>query len=328
MFRIGYEDIINKIVKEKGISKSEVEEKINEKIKQLSDLVSREGAAHIIANQYGVKVFEDVSKRELKINEVIGGLSSVNLNAKVINNFGVREFDTGSRKGRVANLMLGDETGMMRLVIWDENLIKIIDEGKVNDGDIIKVKGAYVRENSGLKELHLGNKSEIEINPEGVEIGEVKEQKQRMPINRKKISDLKEGDFVELLGVIVQVFEPRFYEACPQCGKKLEGNMCKEHGQVVAKEVPILNVFFDDGSGNLRAVFFRDLVASVFDVSDGDVLKMKTDPGSFEDAKNDILGTYLLLNGRVVRNQMFDRLEFMVRELKYPDPDQVINELE
>ena len=328
MFRIGYGDIVNKIVKEKGVSREEVETKINDKITQLSDLVSKEGAAHIIANQYGVKVFEDVSKRDLKINEVIGGLSSVTLNAKVTNNFGVREFDTGSRKGRVANLMLGDETGVMRLVIWDEKLIALIDEGKVNAGDIIKVKGAYVRENSGLKELHLGNKSELEVNPEGVEVGEVKEKRQSASFNRKKISDLKEGDFVELLGVIVQVFEPRFYEACPQCGKKLEGNTCKQHGQVESKEIPILNVFFDDGSGNLRAVFFRDLVANLFDIDEADVLKMKTDPGSFEDAKNDILGTYLLLSGRVVNNQMFERLELMVRELKYPEPEQVIKDLE
>ena len=40
MFGLTYEDIVEKIIKEKGISKEEIEEKVDEKIKQLSDLIS------------------------------------------------------------------------------------------------------------------------------------------------------------------------------------------------------------------------------------------------------------------------------------------------
>jgi len=327
MFKISYEDIVSKIITEKGLSKEEIDTKVDEKIRQLSDLVSREGAAHIIANQLGVKVFEDVSRKELKVNEVIPGLSSVNLNAKVINNFGVRNFDTGSRKGRVTNLVIGDETGIIRLVIWDEKLIDLI-ENELSIGDIIKVKGAYVRENSGMGELHLGSKAELEINPDGVEIGNIKETRLGTSFRRKKISDLSEGENAELFGVIVQVFEPRFYEACPECNKKISDGKCVEHGIVVSKEVPILNVFFDDGSGNLRAVFFRDLVSELFEVGDDQLLDVKNDVDLFEELKDKILGRHLLLSGRAIKNQMFDRIEFRVRSIKMPEPEQIIKELE
>ena len=65
------EDIVEKIIKEKGISKEEIDEKVDEKIKQLSDLISKEGAAQIIANQMGVRVLESVADKKFKINEFI-----------------------------------------------------------------------------------------------------------------------------------------------------------------------------------------------------------------------------------------------------------------
>ncbi len=58
MIKVPYEDIVAKIRQDAGISESELNEKIEEKMSQLSGLVSKEGAAHIVANELGVKVTE------------------------------------------------------------------------------------------------------------------------------------------------------------------------------------------------------------------------------------------------------------------------------
>ena len=50
MIQMPLQDIINKITEKAGITEEEVNEKIKQKLEQLSGLISKEGAAHIIAN--------------------------------------------------------------------------------------------------------------------------------------------------------------------------------------------------------------------------------------------------------------------------------------
>ena len=66
ILKLNYDELISKI-KEKGLQEQEIETKITEKLEQLNGLISKEGAAHLIANELGVKLFEDVG--EIKINK-------------------------------------------------------------------------------------------------------------------------------------------------------------------------------------------------------------------------------------------------------------------
>ena len=74
MIKIPYEKIIEKIKEQAKISDSEIESKIKEKTDQLAGLISKEGAAHIIANELGVKLFEEGN---LKIKDILPGMRSV-----------------------------------------------------------------------------------------------------------------------------------------------------------------------------------------------------------------------------------------------------------
>jgi hypothetical protein len=58
MISIPLKDIISKIAKQTDLGESEIQQKIKAKIEQLYGLVSEEGAAHIVANEYGIKLFE------------------------------------------------------------------------------------------------------------------------------------------------------------------------------------------------------------------------------------------------------------------------------
>ena len=61
MLKIPLENIIEKIKQNTSLSEADINAKIDDKLKQLSGLISKEGAAHIIANELGVKLFEEVS---------------------------------------------------------------------------------------------------------------------------------------------------------------------------------------------------------------------------------------------------------------------------
>src|SRR3990167_4252091 len=117
MIKIPYEQIISKIKDEANISETEIEEKIKDKMKQLSGLISKEGAAHIVANELGIKLF-DAFTGKLQIKNIIAGLRNVETVGKVVQTYELREFTTNERQGKVASMVIGDETGTVRAVMW------------------------------------------------------------------------------------------------------------------------------------------------------------------------------------------------------------------
>ncbi|MEK6951416.1 MAG: hypothetical protein AABX29_00205 [Nanoarchaeota archaeon] len=329
MFNVNYNDIISKIKEEKNLSDEEIEYKIKEKLTKLSDLISKEGAAHIVANELGVKLF-DITK-ELKVSRLLTGMNNVVIKGKVIQLNPIVEFKKENREGRVGSFVLGDDTGIIRVALWDTNHIKLIEENKIKEGSVLKLKNGYVKSNGIFKELHVGNKGDVEIDSSGEDI-EVNN-KQSFDFIRKKISELNENDnAVGVLGTIVQIFEPRFYEACPECSKKMEMSdgrfNCKTHGNVNEVLVPILNLFLDDGSDNIRVVAFRNQVERLLNLDAEKVRELKDKPENFDKIREEILGKQLVIIGRVTKNEMFGRKELMVQRVIEMTPDELIKELE
>jgi ssDNA-binding replication factor A large subunit len=322
MFNLTYEEIVNKLKEEKEISDQEIERRVNEKLELLSDMISKEGAAHIVANELGVNLFKDIEQRKIKINRLSYGMRSVNVLGKVIRIYGVREYKKEKREGKVANFLIGDETGIIRVVLWDTNHIKEIENGNLKENDIIKIKNGYIKENNGFRELHVGNQGSIFINPEQENIEEIKISND---FTKKEIKDLKFGENnIGILGTIVQIFEPRFYEICDLCGKRVrlenEKNICIEHGFVKGKFASVLNIIIDDGSDNIRVVAFREQVEQILKLSEDSILEFKYYPEKFDEIKMNLLGEQILIAGKVTRNEMFDRLEFTAQRILDIDP--------
>ncbi|MFC1800681.1 OB-fold nucleic acid binding domain-containing protein [Nanoarchaeota archaeon] len=320
MIKMPLNDIIFKIKEKTGLSEEDINKKIDDKLTQLSGLISRQGAAHIIANECGVKLFEATTGK-LQIKNILSGMRSVETVGKVQQIFEVREFNTGTRSGKVGSAVVGDETGTIRLVFWNDQADTLT---KLKENDIVKLVGGYVRENQGKKEIHLNDRSKIVINPEGETIGEVKQ----FTTERKKITDLQENDQnIEILGTIVQAFEPRFFEVCPQCGKRARQHqdsfMCEEHKKVTPDYSYVINAVIDDGSmpdGTIRIVCFKNQAERLLSKTPEQMLKYKDNPTDFENAKNEIMGKIMKLVGRVSKNTMFDRLEFNT-QLVFTDPN-------
>src|SRR3989344_1444792 len=117
-----YEQIIEKIQFSSGLSKEKIEEKVKNKLKDLQDLISKEGAAQIIANELDVRLF-DATPKEAKISALMTGSSAVTLTARIIQKYELRTFNKNNHTGKILSMLIGDETGTTRLAIWDENII-------------------------------------------------------------------------------------------------------------------------------------------------------------------------------------------------------------
>ena len=145
---------------------------------------------------------------------------------------------------------------------------------------------------------------------------------------------MQEGDnYVELLGTVVQAFEPRFFEVCPTCGKRAkqkEGQWaCEAHSQVTPDYAYLMNLFLDDGTENIRVVLFRDQVDSLLVKTKEDMLAYKDNPASFDTVKMELLGEIIKISGRVQKNAMFDRVEFVCTSVDpKPNPEEELKRLE
>ena len=327
MIKIPYEQIIEKIKAESDISEEDLNEKINAKMKQLSGLISKEGAAHIVANELGIKLFDNVTGK-LQIKNIVPGLRNVETVGKVLQAYELREFNTNNRQGKVASFLMADETGKIRVVMWGSQADNI---NNLKEGTIVKIIGSYVKENNNYNELHLNDKSKLIIDPLGEKV-EVKEI--AFESERKAINELKENDnSAEILATIVQVFEPRFFEICPKCGKRTkaeEGSfVCPEHKQVDPGYSYVLNLVVDDGTDNIRTVFFRDSMEKLLSLNNEKILQYRENPESFEQVKNDLLGNLVKINGRVKKNLFFDRIELVANNVTLnPDPEEEIKRLD
>ena len=168
MIKVPYEEIILKINERANIPVSEIEGRIENKLKQLSGLISKEGAAHIVANELGVKLFEQLSGK-LQIKNIISGMRDVETIGKVLQVYDIKAFASETRSGRVASILIGDETGTIRAVLWGNQADNVLSLGR---DSIVKIIGAYVRDNNGRKEIHLNERSQLIINPQGESISQ------------------------------------------------------------------------------------------------------------------------------------------------------------
>ena len=93
----------------------------------------------------------------MKINELEARGSNVDVEGVITDVNDPREFEKFGKKGRVANAQLQDETGKVKLSLWNEQ----IDQVKV--GDRVKVSKGYVSEWQGELQLTTGKFGTLEV---------------------------------------------------------------------------------------------------------------------------------------------------------------------
>lgn len=327
MISIPYDTVLEKL-RQHGLSDDDIKLKIKQKMDQLSGLISQEGAAHIIANELGIKLVEKTSGR-LKIKDILPGMRNVETVGKVTNVFPTNEFQRqDGTPSKVKSFIIGDETGTIRVACWGKQADAAAE---LKQDGIVKVVSGYIKSNQGRKELHLNDNSRLIISPQGETIGDIS--LEARAFDRKKVNELQDNmSNVEIMGTIVGVDALRFFEVCPHCEKrariKREDYECDVHGVVKPNYSYVMNIILDDGTGNVRVVCFREMVEKVLNADRIKMLAIKDSPAITE-IKNRLLGSIIKAKGRVKKNAMFDRLEFSCQDVDLnPDPYEEMESLD
>ena len=96
----------------------------------------------------------------MKINEIEQGMSGVSVEGKITEKSEPRRVNTRYGTRSVADLTLEDETGSIKLSLWEDQI------DRVNIGDHVSIEGAYITEFRNEIQLNIPRSGKLEIYPE------------------------------------------------------------------------------------------------------------------------------------------------------------------
>src|SRR3989344_5402329 len=306
-----YQQLITRISESAKLSIEEIERKIAAKRAKLSDLVSKEGAAQIVAAELGI----NFDQERMKISELVHGMRRANVIGKIIEVYPIREYNKNGKEGKVCNLLVADESSNTRAVLWDTHHISLVETEKLKIGDVVEITNAGVRNG----EIHLSSFSDIKKSKEIL-----KEVMAEKVFSERKIKEIKPGERLKTRAIIVQVFDPRYFEVCPKCGKKVsEGKCTGEHGQIEGKKRALLNLVLDDGTETIRSVLFGEQINKL-GLSDEEIFSIE----QFSVKKSSILGEEKIFSGMVKTNALYNTSELTIENVSDIKIDELIKSLE
>jgi replication factor A1 len=166
------------------------------------------------------------------------GQSDVTLRGLVLDTDTVRTFDRDDgSEGRVSNLTVGDETGRIRVTLWDE---RADAAEELDPGTAVEILDGYVRENEGDLELHVGDRGGVEPIDEQIDYDP-----DTTPIERVEIDTT-----VDIAGVVRSTDPKRTFD--------------RDDGS----EGQVRNVRLQDDTGDIRVALWGE--TADLDVAPGD----------------------------------------------------------
>lgn len=166
------ESIIEVLIRETGISRTEIDEKTEECMKSYQGLLDFNAALLVLAKDLGVnldlppppgpqEVFTTIAeiKEGMKLDAVLGVVRIID---------GLHSFVRKSgATGYLFKFLIEDRTGKIQVLAWD-TLAQSIEEDEIVEGSLIKIKKPSARLNRmGDLELHFTKKSGYFLNPSG-----------------------------------------------------------------------------------------------------------------------------------------------------------------
>jgi len=192
------------------ISREQILERLDREKRKTDSFISDDVLLRMIAAEFGVEVSKEAQTPTISIRDLVPGLNDVTVVGRVVAVFPSKTFKA-NKSGKVASLLIADENSILRIVLWNDKT-EVIESGKVKVGQMTRFSHGYTKEDySGRVELHLGDRSEIEINPKDVE---AKDYPTISKFTTKigEVSQILKNKKVNVRGTVKQLFPASTFE--------------------------------------------------------------------------------------------------------------------
>jgi len=93
----------------------------------------------------------------MKIKDIQPNQGNIEITAEVAQKESPRTFEKFGKQGKVCNVIIKDESGTIKLTLWNEDI------DKINQGDTIKLTNGWCSEYKSEKQLSTGKFGKIEV---------------------------------------------------------------------------------------------------------------------------------------------------------------------
>jgi DNA polymerase III alpha subunit len=148
------------------LTEQKLAEKLQDERKRCGGLLSDETILRLIAARHGVTIQQNsiCNSGVLSTSRLFAGLNDVTVAGRLIAVFPVKTFE-GEKPGKFATIIIIDNDGILRVLLWNKKA-ELVEKAELKSGQAVKLLHGYTREDrSNNVELHLGEKSQIEIEP-------------------------------------------------------------------------------------------------------------------------------------------------------------------
>jgi replication factor A1 len=124
----------------------------------------------------------------MKISELNSGQGNVEVQGTIKDIGDTRTFNKYGRELRVANAILTDDFGSIKLTLWNDDVTRF------KNNDVIKVSNGYVSEFQGEKQLTSGKFGRMEKISENTSSDSDESEDSKIAKTKKETGDIKKSD--------------------------------------------------------------------------------------------------------------------------------------
>ncbi len=269
----------------------------------------------------------EISARYETLSEYEKRTFTLTTKGVITKNFGVKEFEgIQGNVGKRGAFMLNDDTGSIRIVIWND----AADFAEnVSEGDAVEIKNGSIRKNMENCEIHIRKKNDINL-IDKKEFANLDISFSKSEWVEKKISELNDWDRnVKLVVKVIDIDSNQqlTYPSCPTCNKKVMnvGNnewYCEKCGTNVEQvQKLMLRIIGADIKGNeqIKIMLFGDNVEKIIGMDITEILNLVGESGEqtvIEKVKTDLEGSVKTIIGHAKFNKNFAEMVFYADEIE------------
>jgi len=254
------EAYINKIIEDTGLSKKEIQSLVEEKKEELKGLISDEGALFVIAKELGVEVTSEnqeiLNEIELNISDITLNMKNIVLVGRIKDIFNLNSFNKSNGEvGYVGAFKLNDNTGDIRIVLWDDQ-VNVFKDERFEKNEIVKILNGNAKQGRyGGIEIHIGRFSKIIVAPEDVDYKKYPKIKEEF----KLINEINE----KLGSISIE-------------GKVMNRSPVREFTRKDGQNGRVSSLTVRDSSGKIRISFWNEDIDKIENIEISDFISLSS----------------------------------------------------
>jgi len=247
---------INKIIENTGLTRKEIQDMVGDKKNELKGLISEEGALFIIARELGVDVKEEnkelLKDIEIYISDITHNMKNINIVGRIKDIYRINKFNKSDGGiGYVSSFLLHDNTGDIRIVLWDDQ-VNIFNEDNFEINEIVKIVNGIARKGRyDDLEIHVGRYGKLILSPDDVDY-------KNYPKIKFKLTNINDIN-LNLKSISVE-------------GKIIQILPIKEFNRKDGEPGKVGSITLLDSTGSIRITFWNDDIEKIENLVINDVI--------------------------------------------------------